>query len=221
MCSNFKPIKATNSNWVAEQFDCMLPQDEWKPHASINYYAPFIFMNEGKPKCELARFGLIPEWAKDKTRHGRFTYNARRETLDTKDSFHSPWERCNFGIVLADKFYEPLYDKIGNISVPAGIYRTDAQPTAIACIWERIIDSKTGEEIFSFSMITQNADEHPFMSQFHKPTDEKRSVVILENKDLRNWLTATQKEARQLIRLPPDNYLKTDAVAPIVTDLFS
>jgi putative SOS response-associated peptidase YedK len=221
MCSNFEPIKTPQSGWVSEHFDCQLPEKDWKPHVSINYYAPFIFLEDGKPKCELARFGLIPEWAKDKTRHGRFTYNARCETVATKDSFRSSWKNQNFGIALADKFYEPLYDQYGQKSVPAGIYRTDAQPTAIACLWDRVTDETTGEEIFSFSMITQNADEHPFMRQFHKPTDEKRSVVVLENEDFEKWLTATHKQARELIKLSPDDYLKTDAVAPHVVDLFS
>ncbi len=214
MCSNFEPIKQSQSTWVSNQFGCDLPQEEWKHHTSINYYAPFIFLHEGKPKCELARFGLIPDWAKDKTKHGRYTYNARCETIASKDSYRSAWKHRNFGIVLADKFYEPLYDKLGNKSVPAGIYRTDGEPTAIGCIWERINDQATGEEIFSFSMVTQNADEHPFMSQFHKLTDEKRSVVILENGDFQNWLTANHDQARNLIRLSPDGSLKTDAVPP-------
>lgn len=82
--------------------------------------------------------------------------------------------------MLANKFYEPLYDKFGKKSVPAGIYRTDGEPTAIGAIWERVTDENTGEEIFSFSMVTQNADEHPFMSQFHRSTDEKRSVLVLD-----------------------------------------
>jgi putative SOS response-associated peptidase YedK len=93
MCSNFEPIKAARSGWVSDHFGCELPDADWKPHVSINNYAPFVFLKDGKPKCELARFGLIPEWAKDKTRHGRFTYNARCETVATKDSFRSGIER--------------------------------------------------------------------------------------------------------------------------------
>ena len=29
-------------------------------------------------------------------------------------------------------------------------------------------------------MLTINADNHPFMSQFHKPEDEKRSIAVIE-----------------------------------------
>jgi hypothetical protein len=38
--------------------------------------------------------------------------------------------------------------------------------------------SPEGETVHSFTMLTINADEHPFVRNFHKPQDEKRSVVI-------------------------------------------
>ena len=48
--------------------------------------APFIYMENGKPKCGLAEFGLRPFWAKDK-RFGTKTYNARSETVHEKPSY--------------------------------------------------------------------------------------------------------------------------------------
>jgi hypothetical protein len=32
-------------------------------------------------------------------------------------------------------------------------------------------------------MLTINADDHPFMRHYHKPEDEKRMVVILNEND--------------------------------------
>lgn len=40
-----------------------------------------------------------------------------------------------------------------------------------------------GDVTFSYTMQTIKADQHPFMRQFHKPDDEKRSVVILHEQD--------------------------------------
>jgi putative SOS response-associated peptidase YedK len=40
-------------------------------------------------------------------------------------------------------------------------------------------------------MLTINADSHPLMSQFHKPTDEKRRVVVLPEAAYDDWLAAT------------------------------
>jgi putative SOS response-associated peptidase YedK len=39
-------------------------------------------------------------------------------------------------------------------------------------------------------MLTINADNHEFMRQFHKPADEKRMVVILEEHQYTDWLAA-------------------------------
>jgi putative SOS response-associated peptidase YedK len=38
------------------------------------------------------------------------------------------------------------------------------------------------------SMLTVNADDHPLMRNFHRPEDEKRMVVILEEADFDVWL---------------------------------
>ena len=39
-------------------------------------------------------------------------------------------------------------------------------------------------------MLTINADDHALMRLFHKPTDEKRMVVILPEGDYQDWLEA-------------------------------
>lgn len=63
-------------------------------------------------------------------------------------------------------------------------------------------------------MLTVNADTHPFMSHFHQPDDEKRSVVVVENANLNNWLNAAHEEARDLLKLSPDGYLNADLSEP-------
>lgn len=216
MCSNFEPIKRSQSNWVGTHFNCDLPQDEWGSNVYSTAPVPFIYLQDGIPKCDLAQFGLVPPWAKDKKKHGRFTYNARTETVATTHSYRSPWKERKFGLVLTDKFYEPMYDKLGKNCVPASIYRGDGEPTAIASIWERIVDRETGEVIFSFSMLTINADHHPLMSRFHKPDDEKRSVVVIENGDFGRWLNATHEQAQNLLKLSRDGFL--DYSAPPIID---
>lgn len=55
-------------------------------------------------------------------------------------------------------------------------------------------------------MLTINADHHPLMSRFHKPDDEKRSVVVIENGDFGKWLNATNEQARELLQLGKDGY---------------
>lgn len=206
MCSNFQPIKRSSNPWVKNNFGIDLPDTDWKVHTWPMDKAPFIFMDKGVMLCELGKFGLEPFWAASKPNFGRRTYNARSETVPQLASYRGAWKERRFGLVLAEQFFEPLYRE----AKPdwAAISRTDNEPTAIGSIWESYIDQATGEVVRSFSMLTVNADDHAFMQQFHEPGKEKRSVVIVENSNFEKWLTATQEQATELIKLPPDDYLK-------------
>ena len=155
MCSNFQPIKKTHNEWVKQQFDCELPNAEWRAETYPTYSAPFIYLDEGKPRCELAQFGLVPHWATDKKKFGLKTYNARSETVAEKPSYRSAWRERRFGLALMESFYEPSWET--GKAVRWRIKRSDCQPIAVASIWERIVDKETGEVIFSFSMLTINA----------------------------------------------------------------
>ena len=209
MCSNFQPIKRSSNDWVKDHFGIDLPNEEWRPEAYPTYHAPFVFIEDGQVKCELAQFGLVPMWAPDKKKYGLRTYNARSETVEEKPTYRSAWKGRRFGLILMDSFYEPNWES--GKAIRYRIKRSDEQPEAAACIWERIIDKDTGEIILSFSMLTINATEHPVMKHFHKPEDEKRSIVILQNNDYQKWLNADQGIARDLLQLAPDNYLHSEA----------
>ncbi|WP_375542248.1 hypothetical protein [Paraburkholderia sp. CNPSo 3274] len=50
-------------------------------------------------------------------------------------------------------------------------------------------DEPEGPPSLSFTMITVNAAEHPLMKRFHKPGDEKRSVVIIPPTAYEDWLS--------------------------------
>lgn len=183
MCSNYQPIIRARHEWVKQHFGCDLPAEEWRPEAYPLYPTPFIYLDEGKPRCELAQFGLVPHWAKHKKRFGSKTYNARSETVQEKPSFRSAWKERRFGLVLMESFYEPRYNSDDKKEKPVRwrIKRADMEPQAAACIWERYTDTSTGEIVMSFSMLTINADGHEVMKHFHKPEDEKRSIVVLKD----------------------------------------
>ena len=91
------------------------------------------------------------------------------------------------------------------------IKRADTQPIAVPSIWERFIDRETGEVIFSFSMLTVNAYGHPIMQHFHKPEDEKRSIIVLDDANYQPWLNASHEQARRLLKVAPDYFLLSEA----------
>ena len=213
MCSNFQPIKNHHADWVKKHFECELPNEQWREEAYPTYPAPFIYLENGKPKCELAQFGLVPHWAPDKKKYGLKTYNARSETVHEKPSYRSAWIERRFGLILMESFYEPNWET--GKAVRWRIKRTDGEPSAAASIWERIVDRETGEVIFSFSMLTVNADGHEVMKHFHKQEDEKRSIVVLNNSEYSSWLNANHNEAREILNVAPYDYLVSEP-APII-----
>ena len=208
MCSNFQPIKKTHNEWVKQHFDCALPNSEWREETYPTYPAPFIYLDEGKPRCELAQFGLVPHWATDKKKFGLRTYNARSETVQEKPSYRSAWKERRFGLALMESFYEPNWET--GKAVRWCIKRSDGEPIAVASIWERIIDKETGEVIFSFSMLTINADGHEVMKHFHKPDDEKRSIVVLKENEYQPWLSASDDEALSMLKLANKDFLVSE-----------
>ena len=208
MCSNFQPIKIQHNDWVKEHFNCTLPDSEWREEAYPTYPAPFIYIDEGKPRCELAQFGLVPHWATDKKKFGLKTYNARSETVQEKPSYRAAWKERRFGLVIMESFYEPNWET--GKAVRWRIRRSNSQPIAAASIWERIIDKETGEIIFSFSMLTINATGHEVMKHFHKPEDEKRSIVVLKDNHYIPWLEAYNVEAKSFLKLAEKGFLVSE-----------
>ncbi len=67
-----------------------------------------------------------------------------------------------------------------------------------------------GERIWSYTMLTINAAEHPLMRQFHKPVDEKRMVVILPRSAYLDWLDAPAQHSMAFMQpYPADRLLAT------------
>ena len=195
MCTNFTPTK--QASWVKERFGVDLPTGF--PNESYpGFNAPLVVKSHktGRLACGLARFGLIPAWAKDE-KISRHTYNARSETAAEKPSYRTPWRQRQFGLVLVDNFYEPSYES--GKAVPWRIELDSGQPFGIACLWDRWTDPTSGELVVSFSMLTVNADEHPEMRQFHKPGDEKRTPVIIAPELHDTWLNADLSQANALM----------------------
>lgn len=196
MCINFTATR--NNPWVKEHFNVDLPAGGYPPEAYPGYLAPLVVKSHqtGRVACGLARFGLIPSWAKD-DKISRYTYNARSETVHEKPSYRTAWKQRRYGIALVDNFFEPNY-----VTGKAQRWRIELashEPFGIASIWDTWTEPGTGELVTSFSMLTVNADEHPVINQFHKQGDEKRTPVILAANQYDDWLSADQSHAAEMM----------------------
>lgn len=153
------------------------------PHADVADVAD-VAVPQNEALCGL--FGLVPHWSPD-VRMTRFTYNARSETVASKPSFRDAWRQAQHCIIPADAIFEP--DWRSGQALPACIAREDGAPMGIAGLWARW-RSPIGETVYSYTMLTINANHHPLMRLFHKSQDEKRMVVILPAERYDDWLDA-------------------------------
>jgi len=195
MCTNYTPTK--NIDWVKTHIGVDLP-DNYPDEAYPGFLGPIVMKSQqsGRVACGLARFGLIPAWAKN-DKISRHTYNARSETVAEKPSFRTAWRKRQFCLVLANNFYEPNYET--GKAVRWGIRTKEPSPFGIAGIWDKWVRPETGELVVSFSMLTVNADEHPVMNQFHKAAYEKRTPVIIPKESFADWLGADISAAIQML----------------------
>ena len=100
------------------------------------------------------------------------------------------YQRC---LVLADAFVVGIDE-----SKPHLVYLRDKKrPFAFAGIWDRIKDKTTGEEVYSFAIITTTTN--PLISQL----GFKRMPVILFNEDESTWLRTSAQLSDILSMLSP------------------
>jgi putative SOS response-associated peptidase YedK len=212
MCSHYDPVADITT--LQTHFGVHHLPLGLKPSLWPGYLGPFIRKHEhadvgdeAVPFRELmvGAFGLIPHWAKD-TKIARQTYNARSETAHEKNSFRDAWRLNRHCIIPAEAIFEP--DWRSGKAVATRIVRTDGKPMGIAGLWTGW-KQPNGEILRSFTMLTVNADEHPFMRNYHKPEDEKRMVVILQDEEYDAWLSSPADESRYFLRQFPAELMTT------------
>ena len=204
MCSHYQAVKEPER--YRRHFGVEPPTDMGKFDVWPGYRASFIRRHphadvgdEAVPEREALTglFGLVPHWAQD-TKTTRHTFNARSETVAEKPSFRDAWRRAQRCIIPVDAFFEP--DWRSGKAVATRIARFDGDPIGIAGLWSAWKSPK-GEIIHSFTMLTINADDHPLMREFHKPTDEKRMVVVLPPERYGDWLDAAPELGHEFMRV--------------------
>lgn len=110
---------------------------------------------------------------------------------------------------LVASFYEPNYES--GKAVRWEIGSEDGSPLGLAGIWEYKQDGPNGLPLLSSSMLTFNADDHPLMKRFHKPSDEKRKVVILHPAQYDDWLNCHTGDAPGFLEQYPADLLTVHA----------
>lgn len=199
MCANFEPITIEQ----AKLFTSNQLEFDFKEDVYPNYDAPLLFAHADDEQMQWrqARFGMVPKWA-DSLNITRYTYNARSETVHSKPSFRDAWLGNQFALIPVQTIFEPKY--VNGKAQRWGIHRTDQAPFTVAAIYQAA--RVEGEIIRSMSLLTINADNHPFMSQFHRPDDEKRSIVVIPPERHMDWLHCHHSQAHKLLQPMSDQF---------------
>jgi putative SOS response-associated peptidase YedK len=182
---------------------------------------PFI---RQKGHLEVGQWGIIPAYSKTRkptTHEGRLmsTNNARIERVATASTYRKLWTEGQRCLIPAQTYDEPYWGTGKNIWWRFA--RADGQPWALAGIWGEWKDFETGELVLSYSMLTQNCDDHPLLKLMHKPDpkfaadkQDKRAVVPIEQGEWGRWLTGAPEDALSLIRLPGVGVFRHGAADP-------
>jgi putative SOS response-associated peptidase YedK len=202
MCTNYV---TTVRDEIRERLDLQPPTFEYDAELWPGYKGPILI---GGFEWRLAMFGLVPYFSKD-GKEFRRTYNARSETADSRPTYRGPWRRRQFALVPMTAFFEPDYES--GKAVRWRIGRRDGEPFTVAALWDTW-RRPDGETLHSFSMLTINADGHPVMGRFHRPGDEKRSLVVVPPRQREEWLRAEDPRAF-LQDMPPGEF--TSAPSPL------
>ena len=215
MCSHYQGIKEREN--YEKYFRTMAPAELGKVDLWPSYLGSFIRRHphadvgdEAVPRSDALNglFGLVPHWSTD-LKMTRSTFNARSETVAEKPSFRDAWKRGQHCIIPAEAIFEP--DWRSGKAVATRIERSNGEPMGIAGLWASWKSPK-GELVYSYTMLTINADAHELMKQLHKPTDEKRMVVILPNDRYQEWLHSVPTASRDFLLAFPAEQLQASPV---------
>jgi putative SOS response-associated peptidase YedK len=131
---------------------------------------------DGARECVLARWGLVPSWAKD-AKFGTRCINARIETIDTAPAFRSAWRRRRC-LVPVNGFYE-WSGPVGR-RIKWRITLNDEPLFALAGLWEGWRDPQ-GSEVETYTIIT--TDANAVLAPIHD-----RMPVIVGPEHYADWL---------------------------------
>jgi putative SOS response-associated peptidase YedK len=157
---------------------------------------PIVRLNRARDgnECALARWGLVPSWAKDLT-FGTRCINARAESLATAPAFRAAYEarRC---LVPANAFYE--WSGAKGHRVKWRIVLADEPLFALAGLWEWWKErAPDATPVHSYTIIT--TDANAALAHIHD-----RMPLIIPPRHYARWLDPKQRVDDLLAPYPDD-----------------
>lgn len=155
MCGRYRLSR--RKEIIEEHFDTATGVEDWTPRYNVapTQPVPIIRQHPKEPRRDvtLARWGLIPWWAKD-TSSAAGMINAKSETAASKPAFRDALRlrRC---IIPADGFYE--WQKIRAAKQPYCFEVNEGELFAFAGLWEKWKDP-AGKTLETCAILTTTAN---------------------------------------------------------------
>lgn len=157
MCGRF--TSTHESAELAERFGVPAPRGH-RPRFNIaptqRSLVVVLDPETGRQEARLARFGLVPRWARDAAPAARMI-NARAETLLERPAYRGLVRR-NRCLVPADGFYEWRAGP-GGKRLPVRFALAGGELFAFAGLWTTWLDRERGEPLDSFTIVTTTPNE--------------------------------------------------------------
>jgi putative SOS response-associated peptidase YedK len=179
---------------IGERFEVSVPEGYVERYnLAPAQRALIVRPRETGREAVLAKWGLLPHWAKD-AKVAFKMINARAETLTAKPAYRGllTTRRC---LVVADGFYEWTCDERGR-KVPVRFSLADGELFAFAGLWTSRKDDTTGDPLDTFTIVTTTPN--PLVAPVHD-----RMPVILQPEHERSWLDGTISKEHALSLLQP------------------
>lgn len=112
------------------------------------------------------------------------------------------------------RFFEPNWEQPTHVRWSIGM--ATGEPFAVAGL-HREWQEENRKKSFSFTQLTINANDHSLMKRFHRPGEEKRSLVIVSNADYDDWLGCKDRGPARTHLQPYPAKLMAGEPAPKVT----
>ncbi len=177
MCGRYASSRPVDDLLVHFEVDDP-PEERLPPSWNVAPTDPVAVVLErsGRRRLAVARWGLVPSWARDAKGAARLI-NARRETLADKPAFRSAYARRRC-LVPADGYYE--WQQRGGRKQPWYLSARDGAPLAMAGLYE-VWRDPGGAALWTCTVVTTDAaDEH---GDIHD-----RTPLLVGRQDWSRWL---------------------------------
>lgn len=183
MCFHSKQSKDAQA--LQNRYKAIISQPELFANGDFNgFNHPYcaIITNDRQEIIQFAQWGLLPEWAKDKSLQNS-TLNAKLETIGEKPSFKN--YQSNRCIIPADGFYEWQWLDPAGKKKQKYLVRLPGDPLfSFAGLWNQWRDRSTGDVFNTYTILTTEANM--LMSVIHN--SKKRMPVVLNPDAEKAWL---------------------------------